>query len=269
MSESRAAAVCSWSLQPATPAELVERVRATGASGVQLALSPMIHDPATWASAIDAVRAADLHIVSGMMEMAGEDYSSLARIEATGGVRPDATWDANLAHATAVIETAAAHGIDMVTFHAGFLPPVGDAERATILGRMDAIAAVAAAASITLALETGQESAANLLAALDELEATNLRVNFDPANMLLYGTGEPVIALQTLRDHVAQIHVKDAQPSSVPGEWGTETPAGDGAVPWPEFFAVADPLNVTYVVERESGDARIDDVRRGLALLAG
>ena len=123
----RSLGVCSWCLRAGSPAELVERVRAVGVSSVQLHLDPLRGD---WDSGEtqDRLREAGIAIASGMMAMRGEDYSTLNTIRETGGVRPDATWEANLAAAEANAALAADLGVDLVTFHAGFIEH-GDAGR--------------------------------------------------------------------------------------------------------------------------------------------
>ncbi len=88
----RSIAVCSWSLQPTDPADLVRDVTLAGVSRVQLALSPLIQDPDTWKGVADRLRDAGIEIISGMMAMEGEDYRTLESIARTGGLRPDATW---------------------------------------------------------------------------------------------------------------------------------------------------------------------------------
>jgi sugar phosphate isomerase/epimerase len=88
-----------------------------------------------------------------------------------------------------------------------------------------------------LHLETGQEPADVLLAFLKDVERGNLFVNFDPANMILYGCGEPIPALRTLGDYVRSIHCKDATWSDRPGEtWGAEVPLGKGAVDFEAYL---------------------------------
>ena len=69
-----------------------------------------------------------------------------------------------------------------------------------------------------VALETGQESAVTLLEALADLGRPEVGVNFDPANMILYGAGDPIDAIETLGRHIAHVHVKDATLSTRPGE---------------------------------------------------
>jgi L-ribulose-5-phosphate 3-epimerase len=256
-------AVCSWSLQPGDPGDLVALLDRTGLDATQLALSPVIREPAVWSGVFEPLAEAGVRIVSGMMTTVGEDYSTLESIARTGGVRPDETWEANLAHAEAVADLATARGIELVTFHAGFIPEQrDDPERAKLLDRLRAIADLFAGRGVRLGLETGQETAATLLEALADLDRSNVGVNFDPANMILYGKGDPVEALRLLAEHVVQIHIKDALPAEKPGTWGSEVPYGDGAVDWPAFFAVATAIRsqVNLVIEREAGDDRIADI---------
>ena len=87
-------AVCSWSLRASNSAMLVERVQATGAKAVQLALTPIADWDAAWGDTFARLADAGIEVVSGMLETVGEDYSTLDTIRATGGVVPDATWPA-------------------------------------------------------------------------------------------------------------------------------------------------------------------------------
>ncbi|HRQ72907.1 MAG TPA: sugar phosphate isomerase/epimerase family protein [Phycisphaerales bacterium] len=262
--------VCSWSLRPADPADLATKVRACGLDAVQLALDPIRRGDWDEAETGRTLRDAGIAVVSGMMGMKGEDYSTLETIRRTGGVRPDETWPDNLAAAEANAALAQRLGIDLVTFHAGFLPhDSADPERERMLDRLRTLAEVFGSIGVRIALETGQETADTLIAVLDDLNAgpdappAPVGVNFDPANMILYGMGDPITAFTRLSRHVAQVHLKDARPTQRPGTWGTETPLGDGAVRWPDFFYVyrdAD-LRCDLVIERESGEQRVEEVR--------
>ena len=83
---------------------------------------------------------------------------------------------------------------------------------------------MAGAKGITLAFETGQESANLLRKTLDDLKTHNLKINFDPANMLLYGAGDPLAALRLLKPWVRQRAPADpwrwARRHSSHGAWG-------------------------------------------------
>ena len=263
--------VCSWSLRPGGPEELAERVLAAGLSAVQLALEPLRTRAWDEGHTRKVLAGAGIEVLSGMMGMRGESYASLASIRATGGLRPDAHWEANLAAARA--NAALAHRLDLalVSFHAGFLPrDAGDPERAKLVARLAAVIDAFAEEGVAVALETGQEDAETLLGVLEALGRGSVGVNFDPANMLLFGMGEPVEALERLAPWVRQIHVKDARRSPVAGEWGTEVAVGAGEVDWAAFFRVlrARGLDVDLVIEREAGDDRVGDVRAARALVA-
>jgi sugar phosphate isomerase/epimerase len=262
-------AVCSWSLQAESPAQLVERVRATGASAVQLALTPLVEKPDVWGDCVAALTAADIEIVSGMLETVGEDYSTLETIRVTGGVVPDATWHATRARAVEVAKVAGRHGIRLVTFHAGFIPHEAGAERDGLFARLREIAAIFRAEGSRIAFETGQESAETLAHALDALGDDSIGVNFDPANMILYGMGDPVAAVRALAPRIAQVHIKDALPTKTAGTWGSEVRVGTGAVDWKAFLAAIErvPATIRLAVEREAGDDRVGDIRAALTLL--
>ena len=98
---------------------------------------------------------------------------------------------------------------------------------------------------------------------LEELEQPNVVVNFDPANMLLYGKGDPIEAVRVLAPWIRQVHVKDANQSADPGTWGEEVAVGTGQVDWPAFFSTLAEVGFTgdIVIEREAGDQRVADIR--------
>jgi sugar phosphate isomerase/epimerase len=161
--------------------------------------------------------------------------------------------------------------LPLVSVHAGFLPPdARDPERATLLARLRTIVDVYADKGVRVAFETGQETAETLAAVLAELDRPSAGVNFDPANMLLYGMGDPVAALRRLAPHVRQVHVKDARRTKVPGTWGDEVPAGTGEVDWKAFFEAIESarLAIDFMIEREAGSDRLGDIGSARALVA-
>lgn len=257
--------VCSWSLKPKGPADLVAKVQAAGLSAVQLALDPLRLGDWGLEETRQALDSAGIRILSGMMAMRGEDYRTLESIRRTGGVRPDEHWSANLEAAQRNAQIANGLGLELVTFHAGFLPEERlDPVRRVMIERLRAVVDAFARHGVRIAFETGQERAETLLEVLAELDRPTVGVNFDPANMLLYGMGDPVSALQALTPRVVQVHIKDARSPRTPGTWGEEVTVGSGQVYWPGFFAALDAaaLSCALVIERESGADRVGDIRR-------
>jgi sugar phosphate isomerase/epimerase len=257
-------AVCSWSLQATTPQELAEKLHATGISRVQLALDPLREEPAVWGDTEAVLKNAGITIVSGMFGCVGEDYSTLDTIRVTGGIAPDETWEQNLENIHATVEIAKKLGLKLVTFHAGFVPHDTAAPGfSKMVGRLKSVAEIFAAADMLLGLETGQETADGLVTLLEALDQPNVIVNFDPANMLLYGKGDPIEALGVLAPWIRQVHVKDANQTGVPGTWGEEVAVGTGQVDWSAFFATLASIGFTgdIVIEREAGAQRVADIR--------
>lgn len=271
--------VCSWSLRPASAAELAKAVSACGVHGVQLHLDPIREGAWALESTRRELAEAGITILSGMMGMAGEDYTTLESIARTGGVRPDSTWHANFKAAERNATIAKELGLSLVTFHAGFLPHGGSheeqAERAKMIERLRQLAEVFGSRGVRVALETGQEKADTLLSVLRDVnaglgDARRVGVNFDPANMILYGMGGPIAALRALRAQVVQVHIKDAIATTTHGTWGEEVPVGTGQVDWKAFFDVLrEGTACDCVIEREAGEARVDDVRTARELVVG
>ncbi|MDF1808524.1 MAG: sugar phosphate isomerase/epimerase [Phycisphaerales bacterium] len=261
-------AVCSWSLQPANPGDLIDSINECGLSQTQVALDQFVSGDWDTTSFIDLCEPSGISLCSGMFSTIGEDYSTLESIKMTGGICPDDLWIENLELANNAAIAASQLGIHLVSFHAGFIPHQGTGAYRTIVDRIKQITDVFASHEIELALETGQERAESLLEMLDEPNMSSVGINFDPANMILYGMGDPAKALMLLQERVVQVHMKDAISSKMPGQWGEEVPAGNGQVDWDHFFhtihKVTQPIDV--VIEREAGSKRVEDVIKAVSI---
>jgi L-ribulose-5-phosphate 3-epimerase len=258
-------AVCSWSLQPSSAEDLLKKLAETGVRRLQIALDPIRENAGgSWADLGGRCAQKGVTLVSGMFGTIGEDYTTLETIRRTGGVVPDATWPDNWRNIQANAELAKRLGLKLVTFHAGFLPhEPANPSFAKLQSRLRQIADLFAAHGIVLGLETGQETADTLAGFLRQLDRRNVGVNFDPANMILYGKGEPVAALQTLAPWARQCHVKDALRTKTPGTWGEEVPVGKGDVDWKRLLPALGAAGFTgpLCIEREAGNARVADIR--------
>lgn len=263
-------AVCSWSLEPESPNDLADKLRAVGITRTQLALDP-IRRGGVWADGADKLVDLGVTLASGMVTTVGEDYSTLESIRRTGGVVPDATWPETFANFKQMSRIAERAGLDQITFHAGFLPhDKADPGYRKLAARLGDVASLFADHGLACSLETGQEEAPALRAFLEDLGRPNVRVNFDPANLILYDKGDPIAGLKTLLPYVASCHIKDATRTKVPGTWGTEVVVGTGEVDWPAFFATLGPdFSGTLAIEREAGLQRVPDIKAARALVLG
>jgi sugar phosphate isomerase/epimerase len=218
-----------------------------------------------------AALASGIIMTAAMLGFPGEDYTTPDTIKATGGFGNPADRAERLDRLSWAVERTVALGLDVLTLHAGFLPPVDDPGRSSLLDTLAKAGQIAAERGVTLAFETGQETADLLRRTLDDLRAPNLKVNFDPANMLLYDMGDPVRAVEVLGHDICSVHVKDARRPTTPGAWGTEVPLGQGEVDIPRFIRALKAIGYTgpLVIEREVGDqaARLRDVAHGLTFL--
>jgi L-ribulose-5-phosphate 3-epimerase len=257
-------AVCSWSLRPAGPQDLVNQLKSIGLSRVQIALDPLRVAPGIWGGLPACCTANGIELVSGMFGTVGEDYSTIESIRRTGGVVPDATWRENWRNIQADAELAAQMRLPVVTFHAGFLPhDAGDPAFQKLLDRIGQIADLFAARGIALGFETGQETAATLKLFLTKLNRPEVGVNFDPANMIMYDQGDPIAALRELGPWLKQCHITDARRTKTPGTWGEEVVVGTGEVDWPAFFQALGAIQFkgALAIEREAGPQRVADIR--------
>ncbi|MCF7669590.1 MAG: sugar phosphate isomerase/epimerase [Verrucomicrobia bacterium] len=256
-------AVCSWSLQPENPEQLAQQLQQLEIPRVQLALDPLRECPDSWRNIESALKDNGIQMVSGMFAPVGEDYSSLDAIRRTGGLTPDTTWEQNLVNIKEAAAIATRLGLSLVTFHAGFLPhDTNDPVFGKMIERLRLVADVFAEHDITLGLETGQESADTLIEFLETLDKSNVGVNFDPANMILYDKGDPIEALKLLGAKIHQCHIKDAIMTRVPDTLGEEVAVGTGEVDWRGFLDTLEELdfNGYLCIEREAGDSRLQDI---------
>jgi sugar phosphate isomerase/epimerase len=265
-------AVCSWSLQPESPAALLAQLNTIGIRKLQCALDPVRENPSVWGSIQRDCATAGIEIVSGMFGTLGEDYSTLDSIRRTGGVVPDSTWPENWKNIQRIAEIAQEMNLRLVTFHAGFLPhEPSDPDFKKLLQRINQIGELFSKRGIELGFETGQEEATTLKTFLDILKQPSVGVNFDPANMILYDKGDPIAALRTLSPYLKQCHIKDGIRTMVPGQWGAEVPAGTGEVDWRAFFATLREIGFEGYcsIEREAGNQRVEDIRTAKTFVEG
>jgi sugar phosphate isomerase/epimerase len=270
--EPLAIGVCSWSLQVTSVPELKRLLGELGVDVVQIACGDPHH--AAWQEGEgmpQAARAAGLRMTGAMLGFPGEDYTTPQTIQKTGGFGNPATRPERLERFRWALDRTKALGLSDLTLHAGFLPEPGDPDRKPFLDTLAKVSELARAQGITVAFETGQETADLLRRTLDELKCPNLKINFDPANMILYEKGDPLRAVEILGPDIRSVHVKDAIATKVPGTWGEEVPLGKGQVDIRAFVRTLKKVGYRgpLCIEREVGNQqqRVADIAHGIRVL--
>jgi len=216
----------------------------------------------------------DLELVTVFAAYEGEDYADIPAVQRTVGFVPAGTRQARERRTCEVSDFAAKLGVDSIACHIGFVPEDrAHPDYVDLRSLVRRICDHAARHGQTFALETGQEPAHVLLRFMEDVGRPNLRINFDPANMILYGTGDPIGALRLLGPMVASVHCKDGDwpPPETPGALGRERPLGEGSVGIERYvrtlaeIGFRGPLNVER--ETENQQERLRDIARGIALL--
>jgi sugar phosphate isomerase/epimerase len=260
-------------LQPKDTADLVAAVKNLGLSHVQLQLLPLITaDDKRKHQELGHWRNSGLKLTGTMMNFPGEDYATIARIRETGGWVPDADWPVRKRLTEQGAKLTAELGASSLLAHVGFVPHKGGPGYQKIVDRIREIADILGKQGVTLIMETGQEPVAELLGFLHDLKATNVAINFDPANMILYGAGDPIEAIKTLGKNIRHVHVKDATASVKPGvDWGEEVPFGTGQVGPQRFLDALESVGYRgpLAIEREAGNQRGADIKTAADVLQG
>ncbi|MDP6557154.1 MAG: sugar phosphate isomerase/epimerase family protein [Pirellulaceae bacterium] len=185
----------------------------------------------------------------------GESYADIPTVSKTVGLVPPETRAARTQEMKEIADFAKMLECNVVALHLGFVPhDTNDPLYGEVLTITREICDHCEAHGQALHLETGQETAEALLQFIGDVQRDNLFINFDPANMILYGTGEPIEALKKVGKYVRSIHCKDGTWADKPGEeWGQEVPLGDGDVGFETYLRTLDEIGYVgpLTIERE------------------
>jgi L-ribulose-5-phosphate 3-epimerase len=222
----------------------------------------------------EALRAARFTPVTVVCSYVGEDYTEIPTVQRTVGLVPKSTRAERIARTKAVADVGKNLGIDSVACHIGFVPEdPHEPLYAEIRDVTRDICDHCAKNGQNFTLETGQEPAHVLLRFIEDVAKPNLKINFDPANMILYGTGDPIEALGVLAKHVVSVHCKDGDwpPRDQPAALGVERPLGDGSVDLKRFIHAlkeAGYRGVLSIEREEPNEARRNaDIQKAVELL--
>jgi len=219
-----------------------------------------------------ALQATPVTVTSVVCCYEGEDYENIERVHETVGFTVPKYRAERIARTKEISKFGSELGVSAVSCHIGFIPAARQSALYTELRDLTReLCDACAAYRQDFVLETGQESAEVLLGFIGDVERTNLKINFDPANMILYGSGDPIAALALLADHVLSVHCKDGLAPAPGLGLGREAALGDGEVDFRAFLAQLKKMNFKglLTIEREEPDpqTKIADVRNAIARL--
>lgn len=99
---------------------------------------------------------------------------------------------------------------NVVTTHIGVIPQDENHPRYKILQvACEELGNYADSVGAYFAIETGPETAATLKKFLDGLKCRGVRVNYDPANLVMVTGDDPVQGVYILKDYIVHTHAKD------------------------------------------------------------
>ena len=255
-----------------TPFEIIQMVKGLGVDCGQLGVHPeaVLTSAAmeAWSLALEKL---SFTITAVFPAFRGESYADIPSVQKTVGFVPPATREEREERTYECSDFAKALRIAEVATHIGFVPE--DRDHPDYLAVGDMVRRVCDHCrrnGQTFGLETGQESATALGNFIRDVDRANLGINFDPANMILYGSGEPLEALDMVKEWVISVHCKDALWPKQTGIWGTEVLLGQGDVGMDRYVAKLKALGYRgpLSIEREiTGEKQLADMREAIALL--
>jgi L-ribulose-5-phosphate 3-epimerase len=257
----------------ATAEETQKQLAGFGLRVIQLGVPPSLDcvtAVADWKTALDR---SPVIIAAAVCSYAGEDYSNLATVHESVGFTTERYRTERIERTKEVSRFARDLGVGAVSCHIGFIPTHRSEQLYIELVDVTRVLCDAATANEqNFVLETGQESAEVLLGFLADVGRPNLKVNFDPANMILYGSGDPLRALALLQSHVLSVHCKDGRsPVAGSGMLGQECALGDGEVDFPGFLRLLKQIGYSgaLTIEREEPDPaqKISDIHLAIERL--
>jgi sugar phosphate isomerase/epimerase len=223
---------------------------------------------------LERLRDLGIRITAVFAGFAGESYADIPTVTRTVGLVPPGTRHERTRELKEIADFAAMLGVDVVGLHLGFVPhDASDPLYREVLSVTREVCDHCKKQQQALHLETGQEPADTLLGFIGDVERDNLFINFDPANMILYGSGEPIEALEKIGRYVRSVHCKDARWAANPGrEWGTEVALGEGQVDIERYLRTLNkigykgPLTIEREIPQEPERQKVE-IGRALSLL--
>jgi len=254
------------------PEEAVRKVKGLGLPTLQACCGPDVYESEETLARLKAAAAdSGVEVSTVWAGLPGPAVWNFTAGPGTIGLVPPESRPERTEALKKAARFAARLGAPSITTHCGFIPQ--DPNDPNYLGTVEALKEVAKACAdsgVEFWFETGQETPIVLLRTIQDIGAGNLGINLDPANLLMYGNGNPVDALDVFGIYVRGIHAKDGEYPTNGLELGHEKPLGMGRVNFPALLTKLKSMcfNGAVTIEREiSGDQQVKDIQRAMLLL--
>ena len=226
-------------------------------------------DPALWTTKIaDKVvmkaQSFGIHIVGFWAGWPGPAVWDLVDGPGTLGIVPEKYRAQRKQYLIQAGGFARSIGTPAVITHLGFIPEnPSDPRFSGVVDTVREIAEELEALDLQFWFETGQETPITLLRLIRSVGSSNLGINLDPANLILYGKANPIDALGIFGDYVKCVHAKDGCYPDDPMRTGQQVRVGDGQVDFPRFLKRLEEIGYSgeLIIEREiKGEKQIEDI---------
>lgn len=254
------------------PRESLRKAKEIGVDNVQMGVPP---DKYLEGEGLEELRSAlkefGIKVTTVFCGFEGESYADIPTVRKTVGFVPRERRAERIRKAMKISDFAKEIGCDRIAAHVGFIPEdPSDPLYGEVVEAVREVAEYCKGNGQIFCLETGQETAQTLLRFIKDVGMDNIRVNFDPANMILYGVGDPIEALELLKDYVVGVHCKDGKWPTEKDKLGHEVPLGEGDVGIERFIEKLKEIGYTgpLTIEREiTGEEQKRDMLKAKALL--
>src|SRR5579864_3651297 len=251
------------------PDAAIKRVHDLGFPTCQLSIGTF--DDATVQKLRDALAKYGVEVSSAVAGGPGPEIYDFYKGPVTIGVAPPQYREARIARIKQVSDFAKKAGIPGVQTHCGFIPEnPNDPLYTETVNAIRTVAQYCKDNGQTFRCETGQETPITLVRAIKDVGLDNVGVNFDVANLILYGKANPVDAVELLGPYIMGVHAKDGLYPTNPRELGREVPIGQGKVNFPvliELLKKAGYQNPLTIEREIAGTKQTEDILASKAYL--
>ena len=242
------------------------KLKATGIDRVQLALDPLREEPAVWGETQAVLQAGGHHDRLGHVRLRRRGLLDARHDPRDRRNRARCDLGAKIWQTSAPPSGSPPRsGLELVTFHAGFVPhDPADPGFSKMVARLAAVAEIFAAADMTVGFGNRPGNGGRAGCVVRRARSAQCARQFRPRQhaVIRQGRSDRGGAPARPLDPASACQRRRCK-APLPGTWGEEVAVGTGQVDWPAFFAALAEVGFTgdMVIEREAGDQRVADIR--------